>query len=217
MSNDFCRQLKVAVAMICLTLSSCSTVNVVPGDPNRQFDIKSGKLVFEAQELAQHQKYGEAITKLKEAKALPGLIPYEASTIETMLGAYTYEQGDDSAAIQHYRNSIAANGLLPNEVRNYESNIAQLLIANGDYARGAKMLTDWMQVYGEKPKFLKYAMQAYVNAGDFASALPLAEKWFADPSTKESRPEDLMRWLQTDLQKQDLSEEFPAQEVISCY
>jgi len=197
-ANKFCTALKTVAAAACFGLVACAT-SAVPStsgvDTSRQFDKVSGELVFAAQELAARQKYEEATAKLKAARALPDLIPYEVSTIETMLGTYAYEQDNNPAAIQHYRNSIAANGLLPNEVRNYESNIAQLLIDSGNYTDGAKALTSWLEKHGPDDRLTRLAICAHARTHNYPAAIALAVQ--SNAQSGDAKPDILANEIKT--------------------
>lgn len=115
-----------AIGAVCLLVAACQTMPVSEVPADRQFDKVTGKLVMTAQDLAQTSDYEKAIEKLMEARAVPDLIPYEDSTISSMLGAYAYEVNDIPAAIQHFQNSISAGGLTDREVKSIQSNITQL-------------------------------------------------------------------------------------------
>ncbi len=193
----------VLTAFICGFLFSVGSSSVSAQNADRQFGKSSGKTVHKAIKLWEKGKQLKAFNKLEEARALPGLNAYEISTIETFLGAYAFEMDDMTAAIQHYQNSVTANGLLPSEKKTVEGNIAELLVANGDYAEGAKSLTEWMQKYGENPKYVEYTMQAYVQAENYKSALPWAEEWFRQTNSPERKHYDLLNFLYNDLGKTD--------------
>jgi len=199
------RFLKTSFALVTgLCLLACQSVpqKDFQRDPNREFDKATGELVMDAQYLAGTGAYEKAMAKLIEARSVPGLIPYEDSTISSMMGSYAYEIDDLPAAIGHFQKAVASGGLINSEVKSTQLNIAQLHIANGDYALGAKKMVDWMEVNGEQARYIKYAMQAYVKAGEYSSALPLAEKWFAHDSSTESPPDDLLVWLKNEVNKE---------------
>ena len=166
----------------------------------RQFGSAAGQIVNDAQQMAQSSQYSAAISKLNEALAIPELNPYERSTVYSMLGAYYYEMDDLGSALSNYQNAVSAGGLLPNEVSSYENNIAQLLIANGQYVEGAQRLEAWMRSQGrEEPKYVQYVMQAWVQAEQYRNALPWAEKWFRNASPKERKHFDLLNFIYNDL------------------
>ncbi len=162
----------------------------------REFHDQSGRMVMKAMEFSQEGNFVKATEKLKEARALDYLNSYEISTIETMMGMNAYEQNDLKAAIVHFRRAIESGGLSEAEVSTTESQIAQLLIANGQYMSGAQAFETWIKKNGSTdPRYIKYTMQAYMQAEAYKEALPWAETWFAQLETKERIDYDHMHFL----------------------
>jgi len=115
-------------------------------------------------------------------------------------GTSYYELNNYGAAIQAFENAISAGGLLPNEASSLRVNIAQLLIGNEQFAEGAQMLENYLARGGEeKPKYVEYIMQAWVQSENYSRALPWAEKWFNRASPKERKHFDLLNFLYNSL------------------
>lgn len=166
----------------------------------RQFGAKAGGMVNEAQTVAADGQYSTALGMLTTALALPDLNPYEKATMYQMQGSYYYEVDQYGQAIQAFENAIGSGGLLPNESSNLRVNIAQLLIGNGQPARGAQMLEDWNRAGGQlKPKHVEYLWQAWSQAEQYSRALPWAEKWFNAASPKERKHYDLLNFMYNNL------------------
>jgi len=166
----------------------------------RQFGAKAGGMVNEALTLANDGQYSAALGKLTQALALPDLNAYEKATMYQMQGSYFYELNQYGQAIQAFENAISSGGLLPNESSNLRVNIAQLLIANGQPARGAQMLEDWNRAGGQlKPKHIEYLWQAWSQAENYRRALPWAEKWFNAANPKERKHYDLLNFMYNNL------------------
>ncbi len=162
----------------------------------RQFSSKAGQVVNDALTFINGGQHQQALNKLNEALAITDLNPYEKSTIYQMQGSSYYELNNYGAAIGAFENAISAGGLLPNESENLRVNIAQLLIGNGQFAEGAQMLENYLARGGqEKPKYVEYIMQAWVQAENYSRALPWAEKWFRNASPKERKHFDLLNFL----------------------
>ena len=176
-----------------------SNNNEAPPAEGRVFSAANGEKVSVAQEQMKAGQYGAAISTLNGA--LGGdLNPYERSIIYQMLGSSYYEQNNFNQAIQNFESSISAGGLLPNEAEQLRVNIAQLLIGNGQYARGAQMLEEYLRRGGTpNPKYDEYIMQAWVQSENYAKALPYAEKWFRNASPKERKHYDLLNFLYNNL------------------
>lgn len=112
--------------VVCLAFAGCQSLTVEQAQTDREFDKVTGELVMAAQVLAQSSAYEQAIAKLNEARTVPNLIPYEDSTISSMLGGYAYEMNDIPATIGHFQNALSAGGLNNHEAKATQSNIDQL-------------------------------------------------------------------------------------------
>ena len=166
----------------------------------RQFSAKAGEIVVAAQEFMKLEQYGPAISELNRALGMPELNPYERGVIHQMQGSAYYEQNQYSQAISAFENAISSGGLLPNEKSNLRINIAQLLIASDQFARGAQMLEDWNRAGGQlKPAHVEMLWQAWSQADQFSRALPWAERWFNAASPKERKHYDLLNYLYNNL------------------
>jgi len=79
-------------------------------------------------------------------------------------------------------------------------NIAQLLIANGQYADGAQRLENYLNRGGQqKPQYVEMLTQAWVQSDNYSRALPWAEKWFNNANPKERKHFDLLNFLYNNL------------------
>lgn len=166
----------------------------------RQFGAKAGEIVNEALQFLNGNQYSAAASKLNQAIALPELNAYERSTIYQMLGSSQYEMNQLGAAITSFQNSINAGGLLPNEADGLRVNIAQLMIANGQYAQGAQALENYLNRGGQqKPAYIDMLVSAWVQSDNYSKALPWAEKWFRAASPKERKHFDLLNFLYNNL------------------
>ena len=169
-------------------------------EEGRQFSSKAGEIVLEAQNMMTANDFNNALNKLNQALGLTELNAYEKSTIYQMQGAVYYELNNYPQAISGFENAINAGGLLPKERDNLRVNIAQLLIGNGQYARGAEMLEQWDRNGGTlKANHIDMLVQAWVQAENYNKALPWAEKWFRAASPKERKHFDLLNFLYNNL------------------
>ncbi|MDB2438438.1 hypothetical protein N9W89_06950 [Hellea sp.] len=169
----------------------------------RQFSASAGEIVSAANELITANQFSAGLAKLNEALALPELNPYEKSIIYQLQGSSYYEMNQYGPAISSFENAINAGGLLPNEADALRVNIAQLLIANGQYAQGAQALENYINRGGaQKPAYTEMLVQAWVQSENYAKALPWAEKWFNAASPKERKHFDLMNFLYNNLGQQ---------------
>lgn len=169
----------------------------------RQFSAKAGETVNEALQFINSNQHSAALSKLGEALSIPELNAYERSTINQMQGASYYELNQYGPAISSFQNAINAGGLLPNEADALRVNIAQLMIADGQYAQGAGELENYLNRGGQqKPQYIEMLTQAWVQSDNYSRALPWAEKWFNGANPKERKHFDLMNFLYNNLGQQ---------------
>jgi len=194
-------------AVACLTLGVANIAMVATTDVahaqeegSRQFSAKAGEAVNEALQLINSEQHSAALSKLSEVLGFPELNAYERSTIYQMQGASYYELNQYGPAIGAFENAINAGGLLPSEADGLRVNVAQLMIGNGQYAEGAQRLENYLNNGGQrKPQYIEFLTQAWVQAENYARALPWAEQWFNAANPKERKHFDLMNFLYNNL------------------
>lgn len=169
-------------------------------DVERQFSTQSGELVNNTLQFAETGQIQMALDSLEHAIALFDLKPYERSTIYQMMGQYSYELERPKDAQAAFENAIKAGGLLPEEAKNLEAVIAQLMIGNGQFRDGAEALEAYLSSGGnEKPQYIDLLVNAWVQAEDYQRALPWAEKWYETAEPKMRKHYDLMNFLYNNL------------------
>lgn len=165
----------------------------------RQFGAKAGQKVLDAQNLMSEDRYSEALTELNAALQITNLNPYERGIIYQMQGSVFYELNRYADAIRAFENAIRSGGLLPKESDALKVNIAQLLIQDGQYVRGATAMETYLNAGGQqKPQYLDLLVSAWVQAENFRKALPWAEKWFNQARSDrklERKHFDLLNYL----------------------
>lgn len=166
----------------------------------RQFSSKTGQIVLTAQEFMSADNYAAAIPELSSALALPDINAYERGVINQLLGNCYYQNNNYSAAIGAFEAAMRSGGLLPKESSSLRVNIAQLLIASDQFARGAQMLEDWNRSGGQlKPAHVEMLWQAWSQAEQYSRALPWAERWFNSARPKERKHFDLLNFMYNNL------------------
>lgn len=162
----------------------------------RQFSAKAGEAVNEALTLINANQHSAAVAQLSNVLAFPDLNAYERSMIYQMQGSSYYSLDQYGPAISAFQNAINGGGLLPKEADSLRVNIAQLMIANGQYAQGAQALENYINSGGQqKPQYVEMLTQAWVQSENYSKALPWAQKWFNNASPKERKHFDLMNFL----------------------
>ena len=158
---------------------------------DRTFSSAIGEIVLEAQNLqsAEPPQFAASIDVLNRAL---GREPsaYERTIILQMRGRAYYETDRIPNAIQDWEAAIAAGGMTPTEIGNLRINIGQLLIAEGQYARGIQSLEAALNTPGVErtPRLAKMLAQAYGQAERYREGLPHAEfYWNNTPAAERSR------------------------------
>ena len=163
---------------------------------SRQFSNEAGLLVVEAQTFINSDQYQNALPILVQALALPEISPYERAVIYQLQGTSYYELNDYDRAIIAFEKALNENGLSIKESQSLELQIAQLLIANGQYAKGAGRLELQLKNNGvSTSKYTELLVQAWINADNYERALPWARKWFESSSPQERKHFDALNFL----------------------
>ena len=143
---------------------------------DRTFGPDSIEYATEAQTLQGQNDHKKAVKRLKKGLKVKGLSAYETSTMAQMLGSSYFALKKYQDAIEAFENSIAAGGLSRTDRRGLQENIAQLNIADKNYALGAQQLERYFQEGGpQKPKLVKMIVQAHLQSKNRAAAVPWAE------------------------------------------
>lgn len=175
-----------------------------PEATSRQFSAKAGEIVLEAQSFITEDNFSAALQKLNTAKNLPNLSPYEFAVIAQMQGASYYQLGQYSQAITALESAIGAGGLPAKDVDILRVKLAQMMIGNGQYVKGAEALERHLKNGGlEKADYVKMLSQAWVQAKRYDRALPWAEKEFAGANPKTRSHYDTLIFLYSNLKMAD--------------
>lgn len=181
--SSFSLKRLMATSCIALALTGIVSVTFIPdahaqrtrksSEPapseGRQFSSKAGQVVNEALTFINEGQHNAALSKLNEALSIDPLNAYERATIYQMQGASYYELNQYGPAISAFENSINSGGLLPNEADSLRVNVAQLLIANGQYAEGAQRLENYLNNGGQqKPQYVEMLTQAWVQSDNYS-------------------------------------------------
>lgn len=198
----------LGASFLSLTLLGAASVlpmsAVMAQEDIRQFSVKTGESVNTAFAHAEQGEFEAAITLLNSMLKSSDLIAYERSTIYQMLGQYSHELNRQDDSQRAFENAINAGGLLPNEVDNIKLVIAQLMIANGQYAEGAQRLENIINSGGKrKPSYVKLIRDAWIQDGSYRRALPWAEEVFRSVNPQERQHFDIMNFLYHNLEQTD--------------
>ncbi len=183
-------------SFLALTTPSFVSLAAAQNSEGRQFSAESGELVNTVLTFINSHQHAAALAKLAEALSLPALNAYERGTIYQMKGASHYALNQYGPAITAFDNAVSSGGLLPKEVDRLRVNIAQLMIADEQYAKGAQALEDYLKAGGpEKAQYVEFLVQAWLQAENYARAEPWAEQWFEDANPKERKHFDSLNLI----------------------
>ena len=160
------------------------------------FGPESIEYATEAQTLQKQNDHKKAIKRLKKGLKLDGLSAFETSTMYQMMGNSYYAQKKYDDAIEAFGSAIQAGGLSPADKNGLQENIAQLNIAEKNYALGAQQLETYFQEGGlQKPKLVKQIVQAHFRAKNREAAVPWAEVMLRQGLIETRREHDVAVYL----------------------
>ena len=155
-----------------------------------------GKPLQAAQDAAKAGNYKEALARVAEVEAMPGLTPYELFITQRIKGPSAFGAGEVTAAIASFE-TVLGSSLLPATDRTpITETTVKLLLQQKEYARAA----GWMKLYladgGANPEIRRLYPQVLSMQGDHAGALrELAPLVAADEAAKRITPEPTLRLL----------------------
>ena len=158
---------------------------------DRTFSTRVGEIVLEAQEQQGEDQFAASIETLNRALGIDSINPYERSICLQLRGRAYYETERISQAIQDWQGAIATGAMLPEEVVNLRINIGQLLISEGQYNEGIRVLEQAVSQGGADAVNVGVARmlaQAYGQAERFQEGLRWAERfWELRPASERTR------------------------------
>lgn len=144
--------------------------------PPPSIDAATGKILSEAIEFLNTEKYNEAQAKISTLK-LEELSPFERSKVEQILISIAIAKEDYAGARKHIEAAIAAGGLNEQEVSQIRYQRAQLFIQEQNWKEGAAAIEDWMKTAVNPNSAAYYLLAvAYYQLENIDKALPNAKK-----------------------------------------
>lgn len=158
---------------------------------NRTFSAQIGEIVLEAQTQQGEDQFTASIETLNRALGMASINPYERAVSLQMRGRAYYEIEQIDRAIQDWQAAIQTGAMLREEVVNLRINIGQLLIADGQYNEGIRVLEQAIADGGPSAINVGVARmlaQAYGQAERYRDGLPWAERfWEMRPAAERTR------------------------------
>jgi len=140
-------------------------------------DAQTGKILNEAIELLNMEKYSEAGQRIGTL-TLEKLSPYERGKVEQILFNIAYSQEQYEKARGHLKSAIDSGGLNAVEIDSARYQSAQLFMQEEKWREGAAALEEWFQATVTMPNSAAYYLLAvaYYQQEDFNRALAPAQK-----------------------------------------
>jgi tetratricopeptide (TPR) repeat protein len=140
-------------------------------------DAQTGKILNEAIELLNMEKYSEAGQRIGTL-TLDRLSPYERGKVEQILFNIAYSQEQYEKARGHLKSAIDSGGLNAVEIDSARYQSAQLFMQEEKWREGAAALEEWFQTTVTMPNSAAYYLLAvaYYQQEDFNRALAPAQK-----------------------------------------
>ena len=140
-------------------------------------DAQTGKILNEAIELLNMEKYAEAGQRIGTL-TLEKLSPYERGKVEQILFNIAYSQEQYEKARGHLKSAIDSGGLNTVEIDSARYQSAQLYMQEEKWREGAAALEEWFQSTVTMPNSAAYYLLAvaYYQQEDFTRALAPAQK-----------------------------------------
>jgi tetratricopeptide (TPR) repeat protein len=177
-------------------------------------DAQTGKILNEAIELLNMEKYAEANTKINTLQ-LDKLSPYERGKVEQIMFNIAYSQDRFEEARGHLQKAIDSGGLNTVEIDQARYQSAQLYMQEEKWKEGAAALEEWFKSAANPNSAAYYLLAvAYYQQDDYAKALPPAKK------AVELMDKPNENWLQLvsalHLQREEFKEAIPIlQQLVS--
>jgi hypothetical protein len=155
-----------------------------------------GKPLQAAQDAAKAGNFKEALARVAEAEAMPGLTPYELYIAQRIRGPAALGAADVTGAIASFE-AVLGSALLPAADRlSISETTIKLLLQQKEYARAAGWMKSYLAEGGANPEMRRLYPQVLAVQGDHAGALrELAPLVAADEAAKRSTPEATLRLL----------------------
>ena len=155
-----------------------------------------GKPLQAAQDAVKAGNYQDALARLAEAEALPGLTPYEVFITQRLKGPAAFGAGDLATATTQFE-AVLASPLLPAADRaSITETTIKLLLQQKEYARAAGWMKTYLAQAGANSEIRKLYPQVLSVLGDHAGVLrELAPQIAADDAAQRTPPEPTLRLL----------------------
>ena len=155
-----------------------------------------GKPLQAAQDAAKAGNYQDALARVAEAEAMPGLTPYELFITQRIKGPAAFGAGEVALAIASFEAVLGSPLLSAADRALIIETTVKLLLQQKEYTRAAGWMKTYLAEGGANPEIRRLYPQVLSAQGDQAGVLrELAPLVAADEAAKRTTPEATLRLL----------------------
>jgi len=157
---------------------------------------ETAKPLAAAQEAVRAGKYADALARIAEAEAVPGLSPYEQYIVLRLKGPALFGSGDQAGALAVFE-QVVASALLPADDKNsLTETTIKLALQLKQYERAAGMMKTYLANRGPNAEIANLYPQVLSQLGDHAGVIAqLLPRVAADAAANRPTPEATLRLL----------------------
>lgn len=157
---------------------------------------ETAKFLAPAQEAVRAGKHADALARIAEAEAVPGLTPYEQYIILRLKGPALFGNGDQAGALAVFE-KVITSALLPTDDRNaLTETTVKLALQLKKYDTAAALMKAYLAGGGSNAEIASLYPQVLAQLGDHAGVIAvLLPRLAADEAAKRATPEATLRLL----------------------
>ena len=155
-----------------------------------------GKPLQAAQDAIKAGNHQDALARLAEAEAMPGLTPYEVFITLRLKGPAAFGAGDLPLAVNVFEQVLASPLLAAAERPAITESTVKMLLQLKDYGRAAALMKTYLDAGGNSAELRRLYPQLLSVQGDHAGVLrELGPQVAADEAAQRATPEATLRML----------------------
>lgn len=135
---------KSLLTLLLLMLGLCLVPALQAQDDNYLLTEKTYKSLNRAQTLMAEEQYRQAGQQLNQLLEQTEPDSYDRAVVQQTIGYLHAEQDQYNQAAAAFEKALDANALPDDVTHNLRYNLAQILIADGQYNRGIKLMESWL-------------------------------------------------------------------------
>lgn len=140
------------------------------GAPKETVREEVGKPLQAAQELMKNKRFKEALTKIREAEAVPSRTAYENFIIDRMRASAAVGIGDDALAASSLESVVASGRMAPADQLRYVQAIAVAYYRLKNYGQSASWAARYFKDGGTDPSMRDVLIDSHYLNNDFGAA-----------------------------------------------